>query len=141
MGRKLVRGVDQLRPAARPPRISANRPSSHKHIEELVRMPFTGFWDRWRRRQLQQQHHGSSPNLRETEKQREAAARQAAEQLARAMASEPPCPPQNHDSSSCVTEHHHSDEGSTSRPRPDGDTGRAAHQNPPQQDRPGRAGG
>jgi hypothetical protein len=48
-------------------------------------MPFTGFWDRWRRRQLQQQRHGSSPSLRETEKQREAAARQAAEQLARAM--------------------------------------------------------
>ena len=36
-------------------------------------MPFTGFWDRWRRRQLQQQGRGSTPSLREAEKQREAA--------------------------------------------------------------------
>jgi len=35
-------------------------------------MPFAGFWDRWRRRQLQQQRHRSAPSLRETEKQREA---------------------------------------------------------------------
>jgi hypothetical protein len=39
-------------------------------------MPFTGFWNRWRRRQLQD---GAAPSLRETEKQREAAARQAAD--------------------------------------------------------------
>jgi hypothetical protein len=26
-------------------------------------MPFTGFWDRWRRRQLRQQRHRSAPSL------------------------------------------------------------------------------
>ena len=35
-------------------------------------MPFTGFWDRWRRRRLQQRL-GSTLSLRETEKLREAA--------------------------------------------------------------------
>ena len=44
-------------------------------------MPFTGFWDRWRRRQLQHQRHRSAPSVRETEEQREAAERQAAEQI------------------------------------------------------------
>ena len=55
-------------------------------------MPFTGFWDRWRRRQLQQQGHGSSPSLRETERATRSRRAPGSEQLARAMTSEPPCP-------------------------------------------------
>jgi hypothetical protein len=56
------------------------------YIKELVRMPFTGFWDRWRRRQLRQQGCGSAPSLRETEKQREAAERQATQEPAMIVA-------------------------------------------------------
>jgi hypothetical protein len=56
------------------------------YIKEFVRMPFTGFWDRWRRRQLEQQGCGSAQSLRETEKQREAAERQATRELAMIVA-------------------------------------------------------
>ena len=45
-------------------------------------MPFTGFWDRWRRRQLQQQRRESAPSLGQAEKQREAAERQATDESA-----------------------------------------------------------
>jgi hypothetical protein len=49
-------------------------------------MPFTGFWDRWRRRQLQQQRRKSAPSLGQAEKQREAAERQATKELAKIVA-------------------------------------------------------
>jgi len=45
-------------------------------------MPFTGFWDRWRRRQLQKQRRESAPSLGQAEKQREAAERQATDEPA-----------------------------------------------------------
>jgi hypothetical protein len=46
-------------------------------------MPFTGFWDRWRRRHLQQRTDAAKqPSLRKTEKQREAAEREASKGLA-----------------------------------------------------------
>jgi hypothetical protein len=46
-------------------------------------MPFTGFWERWRRRHLQQRAEAAKPpGLREAEKQREAVEREAAKRLA-----------------------------------------------------------
>ena len=48
-------------------------------------MPFTGFWERWRRRLLQQQQH-SAPSLHEAEKQRDAAKCQASKELAAIVA-------------------------------------------------------
>ena len=41
-------------------------------------MPFTCFWERWRRRQQQDADTAKQPSLREAEKQRKAAERQAA---------------------------------------------------------------
>jgi hypothetical protein len=48
-------------------------------------VPFTGFWQRWRRR-LQKQHQEPAPSLRKTEQQRDAARRQAAKELAAIVA-------------------------------------------------------
>jgi hypothetical protein len=50
-------------------------------------MPFTDFWDRWRRR-LQEQHRESTPSLGQAEKQREAAERQAIQEPAKIAAEE-----------------------------------------------------
>jgi hypothetical protein len=54
-------------------------------------MPFTGFWQRWRRR-LQPQHQNSVPSLRETEQQRDAPRRQATKELAAIVAVHSPAP-------------------------------------------------
>jgi hypothetical protein len=48
-------------------------------------VPFTGFWQRWRRR-LQPQHLDHAPSLRKTEQQRDAARRRAAKELAAIVA-------------------------------------------------------
>jgi hypothetical protein len=54
-------------------------------------VPFTGFWQRWRRR-LQQQHQDPAPSLRETEQQRDAAERKAAKESAAIVATPSPTP-------------------------------------------------
>jgi hypothetical protein len=54
-------------------------------------VPFTGFWQRWRRR-LQPQHQDSAPSLHETEQQRDAARRQATKELAAIVAAPSPTP-------------------------------------------------
>jgi hypothetical protein len=57
--------------------------------KELTQVPFTGFWQRWRRR-LQPQHQDSAPSLPEAEQQRDAARRHATKELAAIVAAPAP---------------------------------------------------
>jgi hypothetical protein len=63
------------------------RPHRLNEPKELTQVPFTGFWQRWRRRlQPQHQQQDSAPSLRKTEQQRDAAKRVATKELAAIVA-------------------------------------------------------
>jgi hypothetical protein len=64
-------------------------------------VPFTGFWNRWRRRLLPP-HQDPAPDLRAVEEQRDAVRRQVDKELAAIVATPSPRPapePQNSDKS------------------------------------------